>query len=129
MGKVSKATAVRNITATATGVLNISIAMMVCEAGTVLGSRTHTVALEPGEDVEERLADVSRHISEEGQIFQAPTMLSGVGGIGTQSERVVYPSISERDIAKVRARASEEWTDEVLAYWNSKRAAKSGQRT
>lgn len=121
---MEKHTRIRDVVPQDDGALLVHIAQMVVEGDAVLGSRTHLLRIEPGDDIEQKVADVNAHFAA-GLNLASPAMLGQ--GAGVSQTKVTYPALEAKDIDRVHAKAAEVWTSEVHAAWKAKRAAEKAQ--
>lgn len=122
MTEITKHTRLANISEQPDGSLIVQFALTVEEGGAVLGSRTHTMRIEPGQGVEDKIAEVTDHLSG-GIHLMSPSMLGSVTMAGKISETAVkYPAPSPDVIAIVRRKADEAWTPEIAGAWQQRRA-------
>lgn len=91
---ISKITKIRDIVVQPDGALFVKIGLLVMEGSAVLGSRTHSLRIEPGADVDAAIGEVNDHLSS-GILFNNPN-----GPENTDS--VTYPPVSPEDIARLK---------------------------
>lgn len=121
MPDLFKSSRVRDIQVEPDGALIVFCSLMVMEGDAILGSRTHAHRIEPGADIDQSAVDLEGHFTETGLAFVNPKMLN----LGSKTAETVvnYPAIPSEDFDRIKAKASEVWTPEVLAAAQAKREA------
>lgn len=111
----TKETRLREVLVNDDASISVRFGLLIKEGDAVLGSRTHEARFWPGDDLLAGLAAISSHLSETGMALATDGVVS--------TDAIVYPEISQSDIARVTDVSRQAWTEELIAEHRSRQAA------